>query len=534
MPSAPHRLALFLVLFSPVWSLCPAGHVQQGSNLCQPCALGTFSTGGLASTCTPCPHGSTSQHAGAASRLECQYCLDGFAYRPHAESPCTPCHVSGKSEMVHQRQQCEREPFGGNPNVYRDWGFSNIDRALQEIQGDRGMLKLNLDVNLGNANFVNNLTRLPTARIPRPGVATVQDFYQTHENFFVRKNISATSFCHAYNVWGKEDTIDGICFEKGTEQDTNSVSMLAALRSENYCSMRATHQPFVVHLLPVHRARERLAASDEARGCGFVYDEDANARVLEDFPIEGGHIQDSLKHYDLRKFMYHRYITILDAKLRDKIQPPTEQSQSPLERVLEFVPTLRQLEQGSSFRPECLDIDLYSNEECDSIKRFDADYDKCASDLSNSILYFLYQQMHCAIANSTQKLLQSVVDSAVAAVNENLPTFVDDPEVVVIDNPCNQSTTEAQLSINGGAWRPVANFGEAKQVTWQGSPQTLHVKVKTIDGECAFETSVVVSTTQRGIAFAEKSTQGKCDADMEHAREFPLALKRFDVLVAVA
>ena len=396
---------------------------------------------------------------------------------------------------------------------------------------------------LDNANFVHNLTQSPTAQTPRPGVATVQDFYQTQEGVFVRQNISATSFCHAYNVWGQEQNIEDICFEKGTDQKTASESLLAALRSENYCSMRATRQPFVVHLLPVHRARKRLAG-DINQGCGFVYDDDRveNARVLQDFPIEGRHIQDSLKHYDLRRFMYQRYIAILDAKLRDKAPPPSEESQPPLEKVLGFAPTLQELNDSSTFRPGCLDNDLYpeNTETCNEDSIFENAYDQCAENLSeddpryNSVLYFLYRQMHCPVANSTQELLEAVVDSRVAAVNDSLPTFVDDPEIVAIDNPCQQSTSEAQVSINGGAWHPLANFSEAQDVTWQGSPQTLHVTVKTVNGECAFETSFVVNATQRGLAFVEKRADGECDADMEHAREFGVALQSFDALVAVA
>ena len=400
-----------------------------------------------------------------------------------------------------------------------------------------------LGKNLDNANFVHNLTQSLTAQTPRPGVATVQDFYQTQGGVFVRKNISATSFCHAYNVWGQEQSIEDICFEKGTDQKTNSVGLLAALRSENYCSIRATRQPFVVHLLPVHRARWRLA-DDINQGCGFVYDDDRveNARVLQDFPVEGRHIQDSLKHYDLRRFMYQRYIAILDAKLRDKTSFQSEESQPPLEKVLGFAPTLQQLKDSSTFRPGCLDNDLYPNDTktCSEDSNFENAYDQCAENLqandprSDSVLYFLYRQMHCPVANSTQELLQTVVDSAVAAVNLSTPTFADDPEIVAIDNPCQQSTSEAQVSINGGAWYPIANFSEAQDVTWQGSPQTLHVTVKTVDGECAFETSVVVNATQRGIAFVEQRADAECDADMEHARDFGVALQRFDALVAVA
>ena len=58
--------------------------------------------------------------------------------------------------------------------------------------------------------------------------------------------------------------------------------------------------------------------------------------------------------------------------------------------------------------------------------------------------------------------------------------------------------------------------------------------VKTVDGECAFETSVAVNATQRGIAFVDKRTAGECGADMEHAREFAVALRKFDALVTVA
>ena len=53
--------------------------------------------------------------------------------------------------------------------------------------------------------------------------------------------------------------------------------------------------------------------------------------MLQDFPVKGRHIENSLKYYDLRRFMYQRYISILDAKLRDK---PVDESQPPLERVL--------------------------------------------------------------------------------------------------------------------------------------------------------------------------------------------------------
>ena len=275
-----------------------------------------------------------------------------------------------------------------------------------------------------------------------------------------------------------------------------------------------------------------------------MYDHDRveNARVLQDFPIEGRHIQDSLKHYDLRRFMYQRYIAILDAKLRDKTSSQSGESQPPLEKVLGFAPALRVLENDSQFRPGCLDDDLYPKKPytCTEDSIFENAYDQCAENLpqgdprSNSVLYFLYRQMHCPVANSTQELLEAVVDSRVAAVNDSLPTFVDDPEIVAIDNPCQQSTSEAQVSINGGAWHPIANFSEAQDVTWQGSPQTLHVTVKTVDGECAFETSVVVNATQRGIAFVEKHADAECDADMEHAREFGVALQSFDALVAVA
>ena len=58
--------------------------------------------------------------------------------------------------------------------------------------------------------------------------------------------------------------------------------------------------------------------------------------------------------------------------------------------------------------------------------------------------------MHCSEANSTEKLLETVVNNTVSAVQNSMPTFVDDPEVVAIDNPCQQSTSEAQVSINGG------------------------------------------------------------------------------------
>ena len=142
--------------------------------------------------------------------------------------------------------------------------------------------------------------------------------------------------------------------------------------------------------------------------------------------------------------------------------------------------------------------------------------------------------MHCSEANSTEKLLETVVNNTVSAVQNSMPTFVDDPEVVAIDNPCQESTSEAQVSINGGAWLPITNFSEAQHVTWQGSPQILHVMVKTVDGECAFETSVAVNATQRGIAFVDKRTGGECGADMEHAREFAVALRKFDALVTVA
>ena len=544
MPSTAHRLALFLALVSHAWSLCPAGHVWQGSNRCLPCALGTFSTGGLASTCTPCPDGSTSLHVGAASQLECLYCRDGFAYTPHAESRCTLCRVSGKGNTAHQRRQCELEPFGGKTHLYREWGFSNIDRALQEIQGDRGMIQLLQDVDRENFKngellFVHNLTQSPTAQTPRPGLATVQDFYQTQAGgIFVRQNISAGSFCHAYNVWDQEENIKDICFERGTDQNTPSRSVLAALRSENYCSMRATRQPFVVHLLPVHRARVQVTPFDD--DCGFVLESDANARMLQDFPIEGRHIHNSLKYYDLRRFMYQRYIAILDAKLRDKTSPPSEESQPPLEKVLGFAPALRVLIHNSEFRPGCRDDNLYANYSkknlCNSDEIFHDAYDTCEEIplKPNSVLHFLHKQMHCPVANSTQELLQKVVDSAVAAVNLSTPTFVDDPEIVAIDNPCEQSTAAAQVSINGGPWHPIANFSEAHDVLWQGSPQTLHVTVKTVDKECAFEASVAVNATQRGIAFVEKRAGGECDADMEHAREFGVALQRFDALVAVA
>ena len=44
-----------------------------------------------------------------------------------------------------------------------------------------------------------------------------------------------------------------------------------------------------------------------------------------------------------------------------------------------------------------------------------------------------------------------------------------------------------------------------------------------------------MNATQRGIAFVDKSTTPReCDADMEHAREFAVALRKFDALVAVA
>ena len=187
------------------------------------------------------------------------------------------------------------------------------------------MQELDESVDLSNANFVLNLTQAPTAQFPRPGVATVQDFYQTPQgSFVVRKNISATSFCHAYNVWSRNKSIEGICLETGTKQETFSLETVHALRSENYCSIRATRQPFVVHLLPVHRARKQVGSSSEGfRDCGFVHggeESEENARMLQDFPVKGRHIENSLKYYDLRRFMYQRYIAILDAKLRDKTQ----------------------------------------------------------------------------------------------------------------------------------------------------------------------------------------------------------------------
>ena len=341
---------------------------------------------------------------------------------------------------------------------------------------------------LDEFNFVLNLTQSPTAQTPRPGVATVQDFYQTQEGVFVRQNISATSFCHAYNVWSQEQSIEDICFEKGTDQETTSVSLLAALRSENYCSMRATRQPFVVHLLPVHRARNQIGSGSEGfRDCGFVHggeESEENARMLQDFPVEGRHIENSLKYYDLRRFMYQRYISILEAKLRVKTQWTTEHSQSPLEKVLGFVPALIKPDNNAKFRPGtgCLDENLNNTGVCSSTDDFGSSYDRCGEGHQNSVLYFLHKEMHCSEANSTEKLLETVVNNTVSAVQNSMPTFVDDPEVVAIDNPCQQSTSEAQVSINRGAWLPIANFSEAQHVTWQGSPQFLHVMVKTVDG----------------------------------------------------
>lgn len=404
------------------------------------------------------------------------------------------------------------------------------------------MQVLTQGVDLKDANFVLNLTQAPTAQLPRPGMATVQDFYQTPQGSFeVRKNISATSFCHAYNVWSRNKRIEGICLQEGTDQETFSQTTLDALRSENYCSIRATRLPFVVHLLPVHRARNQIGSGTAGfRDCGFVHrDEESeeNARMLQDFPVDGYHIENSLKYYDLRRFMYQRYITILDAKLRDKTQWMTEHSQSPLEKVLGFAPALLEVIDSSKFRPGtgCLDENLNSTgKQCFSSQDFGSSYDRCGVNIQNSVLYFLHKEMHCPQANSTQKLLETVVNNAVAAVQNNMPTFIDDPEVVAIDNPCQQSTSEVQVSINRGAWLPIANFSQAQQVTWQGSPQILHVMIKTVDGECAFKTSVAVNATQRGIAFVDKSTTGECGADMEHAREFAVALQRFDALVAVA
>ena len=72
--------------------------------------------------------------------------------------------------------------------------------------------------------------------------------------------------------------------------------------------------------------------------------------MLQDFPVKGRHIENSLKYYDLRRFMYQRYISILDAKLRDKTQWTTEHSQSPLERVL-VCSALIQPDNNAKFRP---------------------------------------------------------------------------------------------------------------------------------------------------------------------------------------
>ena len=117
------------------------------------------------------------------------------------------------------------------------------------------------EFSLDDANFVLNLTRSPTAQTPRPGVARCRTFIKHRKACLCVKTFLPQAFVMLTMCGARSKTLRIFALKRAPTKRQLLQSLLAALRSENYCSIRATRQPFVVHLLPVHRARTKLAAA---------------------------------------------------------------------------------------------------------------------------------------------------------------------------------------------------------------------------------------------------------------------------------